>query len=97
MGVADRFIDLMLRTSSRDLDTPSRSDMQSSLSGWAPEIEEWLIAQCDTVGDREADARWRALRAQGDTNRAGVQAVNRELCFDRVLEPERTKRRASQK
>jgi hypothetical protein len=95
MGVAERFIDLTLRTSSREIYTSTRIEMDASLAGWDPRVEEWLIAKCDTVSDRVADDRLRDSVQRGDDIAAfGKASVDRELCLDAALAPERAKRRA---
>jgi hypothetical protein len=69
--------------------------METSLSGWDLRVEEWMIAKCDTVGDRETAERMTAANVLGNMASVGVKAIDRELCFDAALAPEQAKRRAS--
>ena len=53
MGVAPRYADIMLRTSSQEIYIPKLPEVMADFYGWIPEIDEWLIAKCNTVSERQ--------------------------------------------
>ena len=76
MGVPPRYADIMLRTSSQEIYVPKYPEVMADFFGWIPEIEEWLIAKCDTVSERQmAEQERKALRAGGEQFRQFLEVT----------------------
>jgi hypothetical protein len=93
MGVSCSYIDAMRRTSSREIFVPRYPDVVDSLASWTPEVEEWLIAKCNMVSEREAEQQKRAAY-QSERLAEFISMRNaREACASNALAVERAKRR----
>ena len=70
-------------------------EVMADFFGWIPEIEEWLIAKCDTVSERQmAEEERKALSAGGEQFRQFLELRNlREACIQISVAGERVKRR----
>jgi hypothetical protein len=56
MGVPGKYSDIMLQTSSKEIYIPAYAEIMADFYGWAPEVEEWLIAKCNTISERQLEA-----------------------------------------
>ena len=93
MNVPRRYADIMLRTSSRDIYVPKYPEVMADFYGWVPEIEEWLIAKCDTVSEQKVQQMEGKALADGKLKGFLEFRDNRELCIQIALLAERDKRR----
>jgi len=92
MGVPRRYADIMLRTSSRDIYVPKYPEVMADFYGWVPEIEEWLIAKCNTVSEQKVqEMEWKAFADRKLTEFIEFRD-KRELCIQAALLAERFKR-----
>jgi len=97
MGVPRRYADIMLRTSSQEIYVPKFPEVMADFYGWIPEIEEWLIAKCKTISERQLDEEKRKAFNTGQA--AFIDQYlefrdRRETCIQLELESERAKRRS---
>jgi hypothetical protein len=97
MGVPRRYADIMLRTSSQEIYVPKYPEVMADFYGWVPEIEEWLIAKCKTISERQLEEE--KNKAFNTLDRGQVMKFielrdRREMCIQLELESERAKRRS---
>lgn len=93
MNVPHRYADIMLQTSSREIYVPTYPDVMADFFGWAPEVEEWLIARCETISEKElAEADKKAFQDREIETFLKLRG-KREACIQELMLSERVQRR----
>jgi hypothetical protein len=93
MGVPRRYAEIMLLTSSKELHNPTYRDIMTDFYGWIPELEEWILAKCDTVSDRQLLEEKKRAAAASTLPRFVEMRNKRDACIQATLLVERTKRK----
>jgi len=93
MGVPHRYADIMLRTSSQEIYVPKLPEVMADFYGWIPEIEEWLIAKCNTVSERQLEEEKNKAFEAGQLLQFFESRDRRETCIQVEVAGERAKRR----
>jgi hypothetical protein len=92
MGVSRRYADIMLQTSSQDIYVPRYTEIMTEFLGWIPEIEEWIIAKCRTISDKQVEQdKWRALQSHQLPQWMAFSKAREGCIFDAIQE-DRVKR-----
>lgn len=94
MGVPRRYADIMLRTSSQEIYIPKFPEVMADFYGWIPEIEEWLIAKCKTVSERQLQEEEQKAFERHQLTEFFELRDRRETCIQQELVTERVKRRS---
>lgn len=92
MGVPPRYADIMLRTSSQELYNPKLPEVMADFYGWIPEIDEWLIAKCNTVSERQLWEDEKKAVEVGQLSKFIESRDRREGCIQDLVMVERSKR-----
>ena len=102
MGVPDRYANILFSTPSNTAVHVPLSDMRNAFAGYPPEVEEWLMAKCQTISTGQAEQRF-AEESAREATRQGYRiedslAINthvmRGICVDDALKSKRAAVRA---
>jgi hypothetical protein len=93
MGVPRRYADIMIRTSSREVYIPKYPEIMRDFYGWIPEVEEWLIAKCNTISERQLEEEQNKAFSAGRLVEFFEFRNRREGCIQLELLNERLRRR----
>jgi hypothetical protein len=95
MGVARRYADIMLQTSSQDIYVPKYPEMMAEFVGWIPEIEEWLIARCHTISEKQLEQDEKAAFQSHQIDKwIAFRNARSECIFNALLEDRIRRRKA---
>jgi hypothetical protein len=93
MGVPRHYADIMLQTSSQDTYALGYPEIMENFVGWTPETEEWLIAKCHTVSEKQLDQEEKKALQSKQLDQFIAFRDTRASCIWEALLGERINRR----
>lgn len=97
MGVAQRYGDIMFGVGSGEMWIIPYPLIVSDLMGWASTIEEWLLARCGAVSDRETEAQENEIFSKRPFDKEALENLlllraKWDQCYDEQLANSREER-----
>ena len=92
MGIPGRYTSTMFSTPSNAAIHIPLEEMQNYISGYPPEVEEWLMSKCKTGTTGQIGKSFNELVKRGNNNDLMAltqELVGRDTCLENALEPKR--------